>query len=299
MLSSKWQFYNIIILGTGFLLLFTAFQTTANVETTTIGIFFSSKCHSAEAVPYADKVGFYSLCIIYFFVSVFTWLSPPITGLLGQKLSLIICGGAYCLLMGALIRPLIPTVFVSSAILGAAGGVLWTAQGQVLFANSNPDTVGRNSGIFWLMLESSLVIGNLYYYLFVHFIAAPNASTSAESSLCFDHTKNIILYASLTGLGVIGVSVFIFIRRNKNPEEPAIETGSPETVSDVQPLISEQDSTLSETAKDIQRLEGASVSQYSSKYVKLFITAKEDFSVLTTEVSSLQRCLHYRGVFTA
>ena len=41
-----------------------------------------------------------------------------------------------------------------------------------------------------------------------------------------DHTKNIILYASLTGLGVIGVSVFIFIRRNKNPEEPAIEVNT-------------------------------------------------------------------------
>ena len=36
-----------------------------------------------------------SLCIIYFFVAVFTWLSPPITGLIGDKLSLIICGFLY------------------------------------------------------------------------------------------------------------------------------------------------------------------------------------------------------------
>ena len=31
-LSSKWKFYNVIILGLGFFLLFTAFQTTANVQ---------------------------------------------------------------------------------------------------------------------------------------------------------------------------------------------------------------------------------------------------------------------------
>ena len=36
-----------------------------------------------------------SLCIAYFFVAVFTWLSPPITGLIGDKLSLFICGFLY------------------------------------------------------------------------------------------------------------------------------------------------------------------------------------------------------------
>ena len=39
-------------------------------------------------------------------------------------------------------------------------------------------------------------------------------------------------------------------------------------------------------SKDIQRLEGASVSKYSSKYVKLFITAKEDFSKYSYNIIS-------------
>ena len=77
-LSSKWKFYNVIILGFGFFLLFTAFQTTANVQvrlrtiaktvceialrlssitermsfllvqTTTISVFFSEKCNSVS-----------------------------------------------------------------------------------------------------------------------------------------------------------------------------------------------------------------------------------------------------------
>ena len=81
-LSSKWKFYNVIILGFGFFLLFTAFQTTANVQvrlrpitktdceitvfrlssitermsflliqTTTISVFFSEKCNSVSCLP--------------------------------------------------------------------------------------------------------------------------------------------------------------------------------------------------------------------------------------------------------
>ena len=42
-LSSKWKFYNVIILGFGFFLLFTAFQTTANVQVRFVGV-VATKC---------------------------------------------------------------------------------------------------------------------------------------------------------------------------------------------------------------------------------------------------------------
>lgn len=42
-LSSKWKFYNIIILGLGFFLLFTAFQTTANVQVRSVNVRTSSE----------------------------------------------------------------------------------------------------------------------------------------------------------------------------------------------------------------------------------------------------------------
>lgn len=35
--------------------------------------------------------------------------------------------------------------------------VLWTAQGKVLFDNSDKDTIGRNSGVFWFMLQCRCV----------------------------------------------------------------------------------------------------------------------------------------------
>ena len=35
--------------------------------------------------------------------------------------------------------------------------VLWTAQGKVLFDNSDTDTIGRNSGVFWFMLQCRCV----------------------------------------------------------------------------------------------------------------------------------------------
>ena len=38
----------------------------------------------------------------------------------------------------------------------------------MLFDNSDETTIGRNSGIFWFMLQCSLVIGNLFYYVFLY-----------------------------------------------------------------------------------------------------------------------------------
>ena len=35
--------------------------------------------------------------------------------------------------------------------------VLWTAQGKVLFVNSDKDTIGRNSGVFWFIFEGRCV----------------------------------------------------------------------------------------------------------------------------------------------
>jgi hypothetical protein len=44
---------------------------------------------------------------------------------------------------------------------------LWVAQGQYLSENSDKGTIGRNSGLFWALLESSLVIGNLFVFLYL------------------------------------------------------------------------------------------------------------------------------------
>jgi len=42
--------------------------------------------------------------------------------------------------------------------------VIWTAQGNFLALNSDDDTISRNSGIVWAMVQSSIFIGNLFAY---------------------------------------------------------------------------------------------------------------------------------------
>ena len=32
---------------------------------------------------------------------------------------------------------------------------IWTAQGQILFSNSDTKTLGRNTAIFWMFLQSA------------------------------------------------------------------------------------------------------------------------------------------------
>ena len=49
--SSKWKFYNVIILGVGFFLVFTAFQTTANVQVRVMGTYSESQWNVCETLP--------------------------------------------------------------------------------------------------------------------------------------------------------------------------------------------------------------------------------------------------------
>jgi len=164
-MSTK-NWVNIILLGLGFMLLFSAFQTTAFVQSITIFSFLSPECRndgdtSKDVVDggitisqdFATKIGYYSLCIIYLMVAIGNWISVSVVAVIGPKLSLIVTGFLYVVYIAAIIRPYVPAIFVGAFILGTAGGVLWTAQGQLLIQNSSRERMGTTSGIFWLMLQ--------------------------------------------------------------------------------------------------------------------------------------------------
>jgi hypothetical protein len=53
---TKTNWYNVFILGAGFLLLFSAFQTTAFVQTISISSFLSPKCHNASHIYKDDGI---------------------------------------------------------------------------------------------------------------------------------------------------------------------------------------------------------------------------------------------------
>ena len=55
-------------------------------------------------------------------------------------------------------------LYVASGLLGIGAAIIWTAQGMFLTINSDPETMARNSGIFWSILQCSLILGNTFIY---------------------------------------------------------------------------------------------------------------------------------------
>ncbi|XP_019853557.1 PREDICTED: UNC93-like protein MFSD11 [Amphimedon queenslandica] len=206
---------NIILLGFGFFLLFSAFQTTAFIQTLTISSYLSPTCNPGNKTSYgvlssslADRVGYLSGSIIYLMVAIGNWVSVSIVSIFGAKWSLVISGALYVIYIACLIRPLIYSIFIGAFILGAGGGVLWTAQGQILIQNSSKERMGTTSGIFWFMLESSLVVGSIYIFSYYYI---KRDSFSSSETFCFPHTQNMIIFGVLTFVAICGIVVLLFI----------------------------------------------------------------------------------------
>ena len=57
-------------------------------------------------------------------------------------------------------------MYTASIIIGIGAAVIWTAQGDFLGMQSPTDKLMmRNTGIFWVLFQFSLIIGNSYIYL--------------------------------------------------------------------------------------------------------------------------------------
>lgn len=102
---AKWRIYkNIIVVGFGFLCLFTAFQALQNLQ---------SSLHSDP------NLGLVSLSVIYVFIVISCMFVPPIMiGKLGCKYTMMLSMGGYILYTTANLYPRWWTLIPASAILG-------------------------------------------------------------------------------------------------------------------------------------------------------------------------------------
>lgn len=198
----------VIILGFGFMLLFTAFQTMGNIEQTVIN---SIKIDE----PTFQGDGYTSLAVIYALLSISNWLTPSVLSKIGPKIAMLLGALTYCFFILTFLWPQTWLLYVASAILGAGAALIWTGQGMYLSKCSDESTISRNSGIFWAMLQMSMFFGNLLvFFLF-------------QGKTHIDSDTRTLVFSILAGLAIIGI-VFLGVLRQPNRSSLALDEDIPE-----------------------------------------------------------------------
>ncbi|KAK2832945.1 hypothetical protein Q5P01_016834 [Channa striata] len=249
---------NIIILGFGFMFMFTAFQTCGNIEQTVIKSFNSTEFHGS---------GYTSMAIIYGVFSASNLIAPSVVTVIGPQLSMFFSGLLYSAYIAVFIVPYTWSFYTMSVLVGIGAAVLWTAQGNVLAINSNDTTIGRNSGIFWALLQFSLFFGNLYIYLAWH---GHDHITDKDSQPVF---------ISLTVISLVGCFLFFLIQK------PNSESSS----SDVLESHQQTESTESSSTSN-----GSPQSGLCSQALDAFVKACKMF--VTKEMLLLSISIGYTGL---
>ncbi|XP_030238400.1 UNC93-like protein MFSD11 [Drosophila navojoa] len=151
------KFVMILILGFGFMFVFTAFQTMCNIEKTIL-----------DSIAQEDDSfkgdGYTSLAILYLFFSLSNWLAPSFISFTGPRVAMVVGASTYTLFMITFLFPSTALLYVASAVLGLGASITWTGQGTYLARCSSSETISRNSGIFWALLQCSMFFGNLFVY---------------------------------------------------------------------------------------------------------------------------------------
>ncbi|XP_073166588.1 UNC93-like protein MFSD11 isoform X2 [Lepidochelys kempii] len=101
------------------------------------------------------------------------------------------------------IQPFTWSFYTASVFIGIAAAVLWTAQGNCLTINSDENTIGRNSGIFWALLQSSLFFGNLYIYF------------AWRGKIHISESDRRTVFIALTVFSLVGTFLFFLIRKSE------------------------------------------------------------------------------------
>ncbi|BFF92673.1 UNC93-like protein MFSD11 [Drosophila madeirensis] len=187
------KFLMILVLGCGFMFVFTAFQTMCNIEKTILDSI------SQEDDNFKGE-GYTSLAIIYLFFSLSNWLAPSFISFTGPRVAMVVGALTYTAFMITFMFPSTVLLYVGSAVLGLGASITWTGQGTYLARCSESTTISRNSGVFWALLQCSMFIGNLFvYYQF------------QDKTRIDKETRNLVI-GVLTVIAVLGIVFLAALR---------------------------------------------------------------------------------------
>eukprot|EP01080_Neovahlkampfia_damariscottae_P006880 gene6880-11042_t len=182
------ELFNIILLGLSFMLIFSAFNTTAN---------YMSTLH--------QDIGYISLGLLYFIFSLSNFFSPTIEKFVGSKICMIAGSLVYILYVLFAGFNFAWLLIVFSIFLGFAASILWTAQGNYISSVSSEDKLGFNSGLFFGLFFLSIIFGNL--------IVGVLFSFDIPLWMTF-----LILFC----IGLVGIVMLFFIKNPKIKKEKKI-----------------------------------------------------------------------------
>ncbi|NXS35863.1 MFS11 protein, partial [Pomatostomus ruficeps] len=211
MSSEGKKLFNIIILGVSFMFIFTAFQTCGNIAQTVITNLNSTDFHGS---------GYTSMSIIYGVLSASNLISPSVVAIVGPQFSMVVSGVFYSLYIAVFIQPTTWAFYTASVLIGIAAAVLWTAQGNCLTVNSDENTIGRNSGVFWALLQFSLFFGNLYIYL------------AWQGKTHISESDRRTVFIALTVISLVGTVLFFLIRKQEDTKAPGDDDSTDEILGE-------------------------------------------------------------------
>ncbi|NXM72440.1 MFS11 protein, partial [Serilophus lunatus] len=211
MSSDGKKLFNILILGVSFMFIFTAFQTCGNIAQTVITNLNNTDFHGS---------GYTSMSIIYGVFSASNLISPSVVAIVGPQFSMVVSGIFYSLYIAVFIQPATWAFYTASVFIGIAAAVLWTAQGNCLTVNSDENTIGRNSGVFWALLQFSLFFGNLYIYF------------AWQGKTHISESDRRTVFIALTVISLVGTVLFFLIRKQEDTKAPGDEDSTNETLGE-------------------------------------------------------------------
>ena len=273
----------IICCGFGFLTLFFSYNTLQNLTTQ---IF--------EQLAY-DRLGFYTLASVYISTCVTNLLCSPLVKYLGSKNSLIFGGVLDTFLVAAYIipgfcanleggsdwaicgYPAVATIFISASIIFGVGcSVLWIGEGMFLGECSVNDNAETLQGYFWIILQSSQILGNLFGSLILN---------SRKAKLVF--------FIALTVIAGFTAVIFLFMKTPNNNIETVRTYGTSDEISELKHIPANEE--VKSTNKDVPKEEITSSRSNNSPTILDNILATFKLMV-TLKMMSLIFYIIYAGI---
>ncbi|CAH1389670.1 unnamed protein product [Nezara viridula] len=140
-------------------------------------------------------------------------------------MSMVIGSFTYLLFIASFFKPMTWLLYFASVVMGLGASIIWTGQGNYLTLNSDDTTISRNSGVFWALLQCSMLFGNFFVYM-------------AFNEPVIEHKTRLlvtIVLSALCGIGcifmlllrpAISASGIVVPQRNSGPIQAFVEAVS-------------------------------------------------------------------------